>query len=104
MAVEVEARARGGEVAAGPFAANPSSGLEFLRTVRRREASLGIDVLQGGWSADEDVERVRWAYAEVRALLARCTGVRQVLQERMEDGTSFGQCVVVAEEQLRGML
>ena len=59
-----------------------------------------MDVQQGGWAAEEDEGRVRWALAEARALLARCSGVRQVLQERMESGTSFGECVALVEERV----
>ena len=57
-----------------------------------------MDVQQGGWAAEEDEARVRWALAEARALLARSSGVRDVLQGRMEAGTSFGDCVALVEE------
>ena len=51
--------------------ADPSLAATFLAAARRREAAIGVDVLQGGWSADEDDERLRWAYAEARRLV-RC--------------------------------
>ena len=78
-----------------------SLGKNFLEAARRREASLGIDVQDGGWDPVEDEERVRWAYAESRKLLQRYSGVREGLQERMATGVSAGECVVLIEERLK---
>ena len=63
-----------------------------------------MDVLQGGWAAEEDEARVRWALSEARSLLARCSGVREALQGRMESGTSFGECVALVEERLSAVV
>ena len=38
----------------------------------------------GGWAAAEDEGRIRWALAEARTLLARCSGVREVLQRTQQ--------------------
>ena len=81
----------------------PSLGTSFLEAARRREASLGVDVQDGGWSLEEDEERVRWAYSEARKLLQRYSGVREALQERMSAGVSAGECVVLIEERLKNL-
>ena len=79
----------------------PSLAQRFLEAARRREASLGVDVQDGGWGAEEDEQRVRWAYAEARKLLQRYSGVREALQERMATGVSAGECVCLIEERLK---
>lgn len=79
----------------------PKLPLELLQAARRREASLGIDVQQGGWNPDEDEERVRWAYAEAKRILQRFSGLRKQLQEQMSVGVSVGDCVTLIEEQLQ---
>ena len=79
----------------------PTLGPNFLEAARRREASLGVDVQDGEWSPTEDDGRVRWAYAEARRLLQRYSGVREVLQERMQTGVSAGECVALIEERLK---
>jgi len=81
--------------------AEPSLAAQFLGAARRREATLGVDVAQGGWAADDDEERVRWAYAEARRLLQRYSGVREELQERMAAGVSAGDCANLIEEKLK---
>ena len=81
----------------------PALGQRFLEAARRREASLGIDVQEGGWSPEEDEKRVRWAYSEARKLLQRYSGVREALQERMSAGVSAGECVVLIEERLKNL-
>ena len=81
----------------------PSLGTSFLEAARRREASLGVDVQDGGWALEEDEERVRWAYSEARKLLQRYSGVREALQERMSAGVSAGECVVLIEERLKNL-
>lgn len=81
--------------------ADPSVALEFVKAARRREAFHGVDVSQGGeWLPEEDEQRVAWAYAEAGALLRRCSALQQALQERMVEGVSVGECVVLVEEQL----
>ena len=79
----------------------PAIAGQFLEAARRREASLGVDVQDGGWSVAEDEGRVRWAYSEARRLLQRYSGVREALQERMATGVSAGECAVLIEERLR---
>ena len=79
----------------------PELGLNLLRASRRREASLGVDVQQGGWRVDEDELRVRWAYAEARRLLQRYSGLREQLQESMVTGVSVGDCALLVEERLK---
>lgn len=81
---------------------DPTLGAQFLDAARRREFSLGVDVQQGGWAADSDDARVRWAYSEAKRLLSRYSGVREVLQERMASGVSAGDCVVLIEDRLKG--
>ena len=81
--------------------AETSLGQRFLEAARRREASLGVDVQDGGWRPEEDEQRVRWAYAEACKLLQRYSGVREALQERMATGVSAGECVVLIEERLK---
>jgi len=81
----------------------PSLAQDFLEAARRREASLGVDVQDGGWRAEEDEARVRWAYAEARKLLQRYSGVREALQERMATGVSAGECVVLIEDRLANL-
>ena len=44
--------------------ANPAA--RDIQAARRREARHSVDVLQGGWAAEEDEARVRWALAEAR--------------------------------------
>jgi hypothetical protein len=83
--------------------AEPLLAQRFLEAARRREASLGVDVQDGGWSPEEDEQRVRWAYAEARRLLQRYSGVREALQERMASGVSAGECVVLIEERLANL-
>ena len=63
--------------------AEPSAGARFLEAARRREATVGVDVQQGGWAPEEDDGRLRWAFAEARRLLRRYSGLREALQERM---------------------
>jgi len=81
---------------------SPKIANEMLQAARRREASLGIDVQEGGWQPDADEERVRWAYSEARRLLKRFSGAREELQDQMAAGVSVGQCVVLLEERLKG--
>jgi hypothetical protein len=75
--------------------------LKFLEAARRREASTGVDPTQGGWQAEQDELRVRWAFSEARRLLQRYSGVREALQEQMAAGVSAGECVVLIEERLK---
>ena len=79
----------------------PSLAQTFLEAARRKEAELGVDVQDGGWSMAEDDGRVRWAYAEAHRLLQRYSGVREALQERMATGVSAGECVSIIEERLK---
>jgi hypothetical protein len=79
----------------------PSLALKFLEAARRREASTGVDPTQGGWQAEQDELRVRWAFSEARRLLQRYSGVREALQEQMAAGVSAGECVVLIEERLK---
>ena len=81
--------------------AEPSLAVRFLEAARRREASLGVDVQDGGWSPEEDEARVAWAYGESRKLLQRYSGVREALQERMATGVSAGECVTLIEDRLK---
>ena len=98
--------------------ADATLGRQFLSAARRREASLGVDVTQGGWGAAAaaadgaggggeaaidaaDEQRVRWAYGEARRLLTRYSGVREVLQQQMASGVSAGDCVVLIEDRLK---
>ena len=50
---------------------DPKLAARLLGAARRREATLGVDVAQGGWPADADADadetRVRWAYGQARA-------------------------------------
>ena len=85
-----------------PLVSDPTAARTLLETARRREARLGVDVLQGGWRVEEDDGRLAWAYAEARALLQRTEGLRAQLQEAMLSGSSFGDCVVQVERQLGG--
>jgi hypothetical protein len=39
---------------------------EGIQAARRREARHSVNVQQGGWAAEEDEARVRWALAEAR--------------------------------------
>lgn len=82
------------------LAASPRVALEFLQAARRREAQVGVDVLQGGWSAGDDEARVRWAFAQSTAMLRTCTGVREAVQERLVEGSSLGACALLVEERL----
>lgn len=79
---------------------DPGLASTFLSAARRREA-LGVDVEQGGWSTEEDEQRVRWAYSEAKRLLQRYSGVREELQERMAAGVSAGDCVALIESKLK---
>ena len=80
---------------------NPGLAAAFLQAARRREASLGVDVQQGGWATPADDElRVRWAYEEARTLMRRYAGLRTALQERMESGMTVGDGVALIEEWL----
>jgi hypothetical protein len=79
----------------------PELGLKLLQAARRREASLGVDVQQGGWTREEDAERVRWAYSEAKRLLQRYSGLREKLQESMVTGVSVGDCALLVEERLK---
>ena len=81
--------------------AEPALASAFLAAARRKEAALGVDVTQGGWTLEQDEARVRWAYAEARRLLQRYSGVREALQERMAAGVSAGDCVGLIEEKLK---
>jgi len=83
--------------------ADISLGIQFLAAARRREASLGVDVLQGGWdaNAEKDELRVRWAFSEAKRLLQRFSGMREQLQEQMATGVSAGDCVVLIEDRLK---
>jgi len=80
---------------------DPALPLRLLQAARRREATLGIDPNQGGWSAEEDEARAKWALAEARTLLKRYSGLREQLQERMVSGVSAGDCVLLIEERLK---
>jgi len=80
---------------------DPALPLRLLQAARRREATLGIDPDQGGWTAADDEARVKWALAEARAILKRYSGVREQIQERMVSGVSAGDCVLLIEERLK---
>jgi len=79
----------------------PGLPMQLLRAARRKQATLGVDALQGGWTADDDEARVRWAYAEAKRLLKRYSGTRAQLQTQMAAGVSVGDCVVLIERELR---
>lgn len=80
---------------------DPDLTIKFLNAATRRQAEIGVDVMQGGWSPDENDERIRWAYSEARKLLQSYSGVREELQERMAAGVSVGECINVIEERLK---
>jgi len=80
---------------------DPALALRLLQASRRREADLGIDPREGGWQAEEDELRLRWALSEARALLKRYSGLREQLQERMVTGVSAGDCVLLIEDRLK---
>lgn len=85
----------------GMISSNPSLGREFLQAARRREASIGIDVEEGGWSSEEDDQRIRWAYSEARRLLQQYSGLRKELEENMVAGISAGDCANLIEGKLK---
>ncbi|KAL1526688.1 hypothetical protein AB1Y20_015390 [Prymnesium parvum] len=80
---------------------DPQLPLSLLKAARRREATLGIDPNDGGWTREQDEERVKWALAEARALLKRYSGLREEIQERMVSGVSAGECVLLIERRLK---
>lgn len=84
--------------------AQPTLAAQFLASVRRRRVGsqlVGLDVNQGGWSAEDDEGRLRWAYAEAKKLLRKYSGVREELQEQMVAGVSAGDCVALLEKNLK---
>jgi len=81
--------------------ADPGLAATFLSAARRREATIGIDVTQGGWSVDDDKQRIQWAYSEARKLLQRYSRVREELQESMAAGVSVGSSINLVEEKLK---
>ena len=48
----------------------PALAAQFLQAARRREASAGVDVQEGGWGEGEEADevRLRWAFGEARRL------------------------------------
>jgi len=85
----------------GIIISRPGLALEMLQAARRREASLGIDVQQGGWTREEDEARVRWAFTEAKKLLSSYGGVREALTEQMTIGSSVGGSVQLVENRLK---
>jgi len=80
---------------------SPNFAMDFLRAARRQEVLHGVNVQQGGWVLEDDDARVRWAFAEAKALLRQHANLREELQELLAIGTSFGECVMKVEERLQ---
>jgi hypothetical protein len=86
----------------GVASSRPGLALEMLQAARRREAALGVDVQQGGWTKEEDEARVRWAYSEARKLVSSYSSAREALAEQMAAGSSVGGSALLVEELLKG--
>ena len=81
---------------------DPAIGARLLEAARRREASLGVDVTQGGWGGAEDDDlRLRWAYSEARKLCQRYSGLTGEVAEQMAAGSSAGDCATTIERRLK---
>mmetsp|Transcript_16202 Transcript_16202/g.47963 ORF Transcript_16202/g.47963 Transcript_16202/m.47963 type:complete len:176 (+) Transcript_16202:3-530(+) len=82
----------------------PALAAQFLQAARRREASAGVDVQEGGWGEGEEADevRLRWAFGEAKRLLAANAAAQQALQDQMAAGASVGGSVLLLEERLKG--